>query len=317
MTMTLVAAALIALIPAACLALTPYSQDFEGLDHTDPGALGADGWLVYGNVFDSLGGYLYGYGTYPAPNDGFAFCQIDTGQGGVDQGQQQLVVFSDYNNTDHGVGNLIESNVFQEQMIAAGDVGQIWHFDFDAKLGNIEGASIAAAFIKTLDPASGWALTNSITEDMTAIPAEWSGYRISIEISADLVDQILQIGFVNTASNYEGAGIFYDNINFFIGGFTGVPAATGVLLNQNSPNPFNPSTRIDFSLDRSEDVELAVFDLAGRKIATLHSGELADGQHHVDWDGTADSGGAVAAGHYRYVLQTSTGSVARSMVLLK
>lgn len=317
LTTTLAAAALIVLIPAACLALTPYAQDFEGMVHTDTGALAADGWLVFGNVFDSLGGYLYGYGPFPAPNDGFAFCQIDTGQGGVEQGQNQLVVFSDYNNADHGVGNLIESNVFQEQTVVAGDVGQIWAFEFDAKRGNLEGASVAAAFIKTLDPSSGWALTNYLTVDTTAIPVEWQGYRIAIEIDASLVGQIFQIGFVNTASNYEGAGIFYDNLNFSMAGLSGVPTAAAAVLHQNSPNPFNPSTRIDFALDRSDNVELAVFDLAGRRIATLQSGELAAGPHHVDWNGTTDRGAAAAAGYYRYVLQTSTGRVSRSMILLK
>ena len=317
MTNTLAAAALIVMIPAACLALTPYAQDFEAMDHTDTGALAADGWLVFGNVFDSGGGYLYGYGPFVAPNDGFAFCQIDTGQGGVDQGHNQLVVFSDYNNADHGVGNLIESNVFQEQTIAAGDVGQIWAFEFNAKRGNLEGASVAAAFIKTLDPSSGWALTNYLTVDMTTIPVEWNGYRIAIEIDAGLVGQIFQIGFVNTASNYEGAGIFYDNVNFYMAGLSSVPVAIGAVLNQNSPNPFNPSTRIDFALERSDTVELSVFDLAGRKVATLHRGELPEGQHHVDWNGTNDQGAAAAAGQYRYVLQTSTGRVARSMILLK
>ena len=81
---------------------------------------------IFANVF-APGGvtYLYGYGVFPAPNSGppFAFCTIAAGEGGPAQGAQQLVVFSDYNNVDHGVGNIIESNVFQEQTIDAGDVG--------------------------------------------------------------------------------------------------------------------------------------------------------------------------------------------------
>jgi len=212
----LTALALTALLPAAALALMPYSQDFEGLDAANPAALGDDGWLVFANVFGPGGEYWYGYGPFPAPNDGFGFCQIATGEGGAAQGEQQLVVFSDYNNADHAEGATIESNVFQEQTIGDGDVGGTWVFDFEGKRGNLEGASTALAFIKTLDPANGFALTNFITVDMTTAPDTWMPYSLSIVIDGSLVGQILQIGFANNATNYEGSGVFYDNINFYL-----------------------------------------------------------------------------------------------------
>lgn len=313
-------AVLVCLIPATALALEPYSQDFEGLDQADVNALGNDGWLVYGNVFDTEGGYLYGYGPFAAPNDGSGFCQITSGEGGDEQGEQQLVVYSDYNNDDHGNGYLIESNVFQEQTIGPENVDEVWVFRFQAKLGNIEGESTAAAFIKTLDPDNGYQLTNFITLDMTSIPTTWSGYMLSLEIDATLEGQLFQIGFLNTATNYQGSGIFYDNIDFRVFELVDVPAslpAVGATLHQNYPNPFNPATRIDFSLDRPTNVRLAVFDLAGRRIATLHHGELDAGRHHVNWNGRSDSGQAVAAGQYRYVLSTANGQLSRSMILVK
>jgi hypothetical protein len=197
------------MIPAVGLALENYSQDFEGLDQADVGALGADGWLVFGNVFDLGGGYLYGYGPFPAPNDGAAFCALVIGEGGLDQGAQQLSVFSDYNNGDHAT-SLIESNVFQEQPIGPSDSGT-WTFTFDAKLGNLTGATTAVAFIKTL---AGSDLTNFITIDMTDTPATWTGYSISIEVDSSLEGQLLQFGFASTATNFEGSGVFYDNVNF-------------------------------------------------------------------------------------------------------
>jgi hypothetical protein len=213
-----VAAVLIGSIPAASYAqLSPYSQSFGGLVATDPGALAADGWLVFANVFAADGtSYIYGYGPFPAPNSGppYAFCTIATGEGGPAQGAQQLVVFSDYNNGDHGSGRVIESNVFQEQHVGGGDVGITWTFQFDAKRGDLAGASTALAFIKTLDPAAGYALTNFITVDMTTIPAAWSMHALSIMIDPTLVGQILQIGFLNKATYYQPSGIFYDNINF-------------------------------------------------------------------------------------------------------
>jgi hypothetical protein len=210
------AAAFLFMVPAVSnAALVPYSQDFETLVMADPAALSADGWLVFGNVFSpDHSVYYYGYGTFPAPNPGGGFSAIVNGQGGAGQGAQQLSIYSDYNNADHANGNQIESNVFVERTIGAGDVGSTWTFQFDAKLGNLVAPTTAIAFIKTLNPAAGYATTNFLTADMAAIPTSWGTYTISINIDNTLPGQILQIGFANTATHYDGSGVFYDNILF-------------------------------------------------------------------------------------------------------
>jgi hypothetical protein len=310
---------LVCLATSAGATIAPYNQDFEALNQADTAALGNDGWLVYGNVFTPEGAWIYGYGPFPAPNDGYAFCAIDANQGGDEQGLQQLVVFSDYNNADHGAGNLVESNVYREYTITADDIGNTYRFAFQAKKGNLEGASTAAAFIKTLDPSNGYAMTNFITADMTSIPDTWGGNFIDLEIIAGMEGQIFQIGFLNTATSYEGSGIFYDNVQLYVYDPSAVPGVdmAGARLGQNYPNPFNPSTMIDFSLEQAGTAELSVYDVAGRKVATLHSGLTAEGDHQVRWDGRTDSGAAAPAGRYAYVLRTATGSVSRGMVLLK
>ena len=63
-------------------ALTAFNQDFEGLVQADPDALNLDGWLVFGNVTNGFGEFQYGYGPFPAPNDGAAFSGVATGEGG-------------------------------------------------------------------------------------------------------------------------------------------------------------------------------------------------------------------------------------------
>lgn len=213
-TAVLAAAMLICMVPMASYALAPYGQDFEGMSLPAPGALLGDGWLVYGNVFGYDWSWWYGYGSFPAPNDGAAFCAIVAGEG-IDA--QCLSVYSDYNNANHADG-IIESNVFQEQTIAAGDVGQVWTFNFQAKMGNLTGSSTAAAFIKTLNPSAGWVTTNFITADMTSIPTTWTEHTLTIAIDAGLVGQILQFGFMNYARLYEGSGVFYDDVQFYTGG---------------------------------------------------------------------------------------------------
>jgi hypothetical protein len=195
--------------------LSVYSQDFENLVQASPTALGDNGWLVFANVFSAdHSTYYYGYGPFPAPNNTGGFCGIDLVSGEPPQGAQDMVVYSDYNNGQHSLGFQIEANVFQQQIIGAADVGTTWTFRFDAKRGNLEAPTTALAFIKTLDPNNGYALTNFLQADMTPIPAAWNTYSISIAIAPGLVGQILQFGFLNTASNYKGSGVFYDNVSF-------------------------------------------------------------------------------------------------------
>ena len=89
-------------------------------------------------------------------------------------------------------------------------------------------------------------------------------------------------------------------------------AARDFQLRQNYPNPFNPETRITFSLESASEVELSVFDLLGRKVATLASGFYAAGGHEVSFSGTG-----LASGVYLYTLATPQGSISKKMLLLE
>lgn len=83
-------------------------------------------------------------------------------------------------------------------------------------------------------------------------------------------------------------------------------------LEPNFPNPFNPSTVIRFSLERTSEVQLVVFDLAGREVAVIHSGLTAAGRHDFVFDGAA-----LASGIYFLRLETEEGSLTRKMILEK
>jgi hypothetical protein len=88
-----------------------------------------------------------------------------------------------------------------------------------------------------------------------------------------------------------------------------------LILDQNYPNPFNPSTMIKFSIPARIDRTigtLEVFDILGRKIETLMTGELAQGVHTVIWNGERWPSGV-----YYSRLTTSLGTEIRKMMLLK
>jgi hypothetical protein len=95
------------------------------------------------------------------------------------------------------------------------------------------------------------------------------------------------------------------------------PLAGRFRLQQNSPNPFNPTTQITFVLARPAPVDLSVYDSAGRIVATLVRGPLGAGPHQVLWSGRSANGDPVAAGVYRYTLRSPDARESRSMVLIK
>ncbi|MDZ7372948.1 MAG: M1 family aminopeptidase [candidate division KSB1 bacterium] len=83
-------------------------------------------------------------------------------------------------------------------------------------------------------------------------------------------------------------------------------------LYPNRPNPFNPGTTISFELERSERVEVAVFNLLGQKVRTLVQGRLDVGLHTLSWDGRDERGIDLPSGVYFVELRTDGGRVART-----
>ena len=77
-------------------------------------------------------------------------------------------------------------------------------------------------------------------------------------------------------------------------------------LLQNFPNPFNPSTRIEFHMPARDQVSLTVYNVQGQQIRVLKNGDFSAGRHAVQWNGTDSSGREVAAGIY-FVRLTSDG----------
>lgn len=86
---------------------------------------------------------------------------------------------------------------------------------------------------------------------------------------------------------------------------------------QNVPNPFNPETRIDFSLVEAGVATLRVYDAQGRAIRTLMNELRPKGRYSVHWDGRDDSGNRMASGVYFYELTIGGDRSSRKMILLK
>jgi hypothetical protein len=89
-------------------------------------------------------------------------------------------------------------------------------------------------------------------------------------------------------------------------------------LEPNFPNPFNPTTTIRFSLPSREAVDLRVYGIDGRRVATLIGGDSFDpGRYAVDWDGRSESGRPAASGVYFFRLAAGPFQETRKMVLVR
>lgn len=88
-------------------------------------------------------------------------------------------------------------------------------------------------------------------------------------------------------------------------------------LKQNYPNPFNPTTTISYSVDKTQNVRLQIYDQLGHNIRTLWSGVQNAGEYQLQWDGTDDFGQSVASGLYLYRLQSDDKIETRKMMLLR
>ncbi len=169
------------------------------------------------------------------------------------------------------------------------------------------------------DGGGSWVVLEHTTQSTNA----WVSHTVNILDHFTEVGQV-QLKFV--ASDENGGSLVEAGIDDLVivafSGLTGVddsllPLQVVTELGQNHPNPFNPRTRISFSLAKAGPAMLQVFDVSGRLVKTLLQEDLPAGDQSVLWDGTAAGGQPVATGVYFYRLETDEKVMSRRMMLLK
>ena len=154
---------------------------------------------------------------------------------------------------------------------------------------------------------------------------EWQIVEIPLS-SFDRKEKIESIFLFGTF----GGMLYLDDIRLVAAAAPPAPSATAVLeeqiatlpqsvtLDQNYPNPFNSSTIIRFALPADEEIELAVFNLTGQKVATLAEGVREASSYTVHWDGRDDSGHLLSSGVYLYRLRAGQRHIeTRKLLLLR
>jgi hypothetical protein len=154
-------------------------------------------------------------------------------------------------------------------------------------------------------------------------------YGINIFDISDVTDPVrtnyiygLDASLLNHTSNYYLMSNTADPNNPY-SGINKIDIITGIhetntqvldrlWLSQNYPNPFNPVTRIRFTIPRQEKVELAVYDILGRKVIELLNRTMPAGMHQVEFNGEG-----MASGLYFYIIRAGNYKDIKKMVLIK
>ncbi|MCP4545155.1 MAG: T9SS type A sorting domain-containing protein [bacterium] len=152
---------------------------------------------------------------------------------------------------------------------------------------------------------------------------EWLQFTFNLADYVTLTDQV-QVRFIAAD---EGSGTLVeaavDDFHLLVayGVQTAVdnPSAlpSRLALGGNYPNPFNPTTTITFDMPATGKVDLAIYDVTGRRVATLVQGMVEAGSHEVIWQGRDDRGVSVASGLYFSRLISGGELHTRKMLLLK
>ncbi len=123
--------------------------------------------------------------------------------------------------------------------------------------------------------------------------------------------------WATVTATYHNAAPYRGSANPGTGIEGGEGAVGSLYLGSPAPNPFSAATSIQFSVSEPGFASLDVFDMAGRLVDTITSGEVAAGSHEVTWAGDGADGRPLADGIYMIRLRTAAGSSSRTCVLLR
>jgi len=182
--------------------------------------------------------------------------------------------------------------------------------DFDVRFKNTEGAIVT--YPAQTDAKSRYEYPISITSGSYPMTVRWeivkpADQKFALTVGGKLVAEMEGTGSVKIKS---AAGL-----SVKLGSGMNIPKVFA--LGQNYPNPFNPSTKFTVDVPRMTSVDVVVYDLLGRKIRTLMSGEMSPDSYQMEWDGTDGQGATVPTGIYFIRMIADEFSAVQKVMLMK
>jgi Concanavalin A-like lectin/glucanases superfamily/Carboxypeptidase regulatory-like domain/Secretion system C-terminal sorting domain/Transglutaminase-like superfamily len=168
----------------------------------------------------------------------------------------------------------------------------------------VEGAVITAGMFQTITDAAGFYSIDVAGCTYPLVSCSFGDY--DVEFVEDIV-----VG--------DGETLVIDFEYGFTGSDDPILIPTTTKLNNNYPNPFNPSTTIEFQLstETSEFTELVIYNLKGQKVKQLVKDQLSVGNHSAVWNGKDENDRTVSSGIYFYQLKAGNVIQTKKMMLMK
>jgi hypothetical protein len=173
------------------------------------------------------------------------------------------------------------------------------------------------------DNGSTWtSLSGRYTVSVSGQPS-YSGARRWVYESINLnayINKTVKFRFTMFTDNgTPGDGFYFDDFKIvnFTNTYTGITNTSGEVpsvysLSNNYPNPFNPSTNIKFGIPKDGYVTMKVFDITGREISNIISGQMKAGQYEVNFNAET-----LSSGVYFYRMSVNNYTETKSMIILK
>lgn len=153
----------------------------------------------------------------------------------------------------------------------------------------------------------GYLSGNGVRSWVTVDGANWVGIDRACGLALEPVVAATEPGTAGKNSTSRGP--------------VGAPSTESVrfetALKSIAPNPFNPDTEIQFTLGEQTHVSIVVYDVSGRRVASLADGPMELGAHVVNWAGRDESGRSAASGVYFVHMVAGSQSFSRRMSLVR
>ncbi len=216
---------------------------------------------------------------------------------------------------EKGHCDLINSTIVNNT--ASNDGGGVYCYDPTNKIensilwNNYPNQLVYDADITYTDYQAGWPGTGNIDLDPLFVNASNGNFHLTS--TSPCIDS------GNPNSPFDPDSTIADMGCFYFDQLTGIDDNELPFVNcqlTNYPNPFNPITTIEFSIQNDSKITLSIFNTKGQKIKNLSTDEFSKGTHSIDWNGNDESEKPVGSGIYYYKLNVNGKTEAINKCLL-
>jgi hypothetical protein len=127
----------------------------------------------------------------------------------------------------------------------------------------------------------------------------------------------LRLGYLTEGIYFDDIGVYHVYTISGVETVPGVPSGSGVAIRKVFPNPFNPSTKIEFSVPKAAPVAVRIFDVQGKRVSTLVDQAMSPGVYRVAWNGKNDRGQDLPSGLYFAQIRSGASRQAVRLTMLK